>query len=419
MYKLKPLLVIGFAYQLAAQQFTISSFVQTIDDCLRFGELIDYTYNLDITASLQKPYGNQYELVQCDFAGICPDSILKTTCVWQRYLSVDCSGSTNSPRIKIFSNSLPNHCYFAQTSYPIGSSSSYNAYGFDVAFNQMIGSMAIASQYGEDETVYKTNLRTETDLNSQLCSDSWSKASEVDSAAGYNEFIWDTNADQATGQWITEANAPNYPLLRMPNSNRIVGIALNGVFFFTGTSEQGYDAFFPKNYNLGGKVDKVAVDQCLGSAQSHNTYRYHMYSPCIYTGISLRDFPASCSLIASCDEDVTVYATKNTPVERRTITPIGLAKDGRVIYGPFKMNGDLWQPCDVDVCNGRLFGTSYGYVTTMFHPYTISCFGPGNKLYHAKVGCSQRPRECTNAVSLFSSFVISFGFIMGALALIF
>lgn len=68
----------------------------------------------------------------------------------------------------------------------------------------------------------------------------------------------------------------------------------------------------------------------------------------------------------------------NVPAQLQTKIPIGIAKDGRIIYGPFKSDGTLWQPCDVDVCNGVRDGNYYYYVATMFHPYLVGCFGPGN-----------------------------------------
>ncbi len=58
--------------------------------------------------------------------------------------------------------------------------------------------------------------------------------------------------------------------------------------------------------------------------------------------------------------------------------PIGIARDGRVIYGPYKSNGFLWQPCDVDICNGRKEGNVYFYVASMFYPYFVGCWGPGS-----------------------------------------
>ena len=82
------------------------------------------------------------------------------------------------------------------------------------------------------------------------------------------------------------------------------------------------------------------------------------------------------------------------PDEKKNINPIGIAKDGRLIYGPYNSNGKLWQPCDVDICNGRYFAANnYGYVSTMFHPYFVSCWGPGNKVnFGAK--CSNNTRKC-------------------------
>jgi len=61
--------------------------------------------------------------------------------------------------------------------------------------------------------------------------------------------------------------------------------------------------------------------------------------------------------------------------------PVGLAKDGHVIWGPYKETDDgsfrLWESCDVDICNGAFVNGSYGYASTLFHPYTVGCWGPG------------------------------------------
>jgi len=74
--------------------------------------------------------------------------------------------------------------------------------------------------------------------------------------------------------------------------------------------------------------------------------------------------------------------------------PIGLAKDGRVIFGPYKTDGTLWQPCDVDICNGVKSGRFYYYVATMFFPYTVGCWGPGSMGYGLEASCSANPRIC-------------------------
>lgn len=77
--------------------------------------------------------------------------------------------------------------------------------------------------------------------------------------------------------------------------------------------------------------------------------------------------------------------------------PIGLAKDGRIIYGPYKTDGTLWQPCDVDVCNGVRQGNIYFYVSTMFFPYFLGCFGPGNMAYGLTASCSSNSRVCSTS----------------------
>ncbi len=68
--------------------------------------------------------------------------------------------------------------------------------------------------------------------------------------------------------------------------------------------------------------------------------------------------------------------------------PIGLARDGRVIYGPYNSKGQLWQPCDVDICNGRKEGNTYYYVSTMFYPYFVGCWGPGSSDVTFRASCS-------------------------------
>lgn len=109
-----------------------------------------------------------------------------------------------------------------------------------------------------------------------------------------------------------------------------------------------------------------------------------MFSPCIHNIPALRTKAEKCSSSTSfpnCNRDIRAHAIAHIPEQLQTLTPIGIAKDGRIIYGPFRSDGMLWQPCDVDACNGRMFGRHYGYVATMFHPYFVGCWGPGNKSF--------------------------------------
>jgi hypothetical protein len=141
--------------------------------------------------------------------------------------------------------------------------------------------------------------------------------------------------------WIVDSD--DYPLLRLPDSDQVVGVALNGVFLFSGTSDYGYDAFFPASYGNKKNPRAIEVDVCLGTSRTYSTYRYHMFSPCIYD-VSLREVAAPCDSedYPDCIEDVRQHALDHTPNNMKTLTPIGIAKDGRVIYGPYKGDGTVW-----------------------------------------------------------------------------
>lgn len=88
----------------------------------------------------------------------------------------------------------------------------------------------------------------------------------------------------------------------------------------------------------------------------------------------------------------------------------GLAKDGRPIYTPMYDGGKSVDDCDVDVCNGFDLDGHYSYVSTLFHPYIVGCYGPGSDPKIAQ-GCSANPRMCgvevsDGSVKLAASFVL-------------
>ena len=58
-----------------------------------------------------------------------------------------------------------------------------------------------------------------------------------------------------------------------------------------------------------------------------------------------------------------------------------------------KENGQTYDPCDVDICNGIEIDGNYVYVTTTFHPYIMGCYGKGNSPRYYQQ-CSTNPRLC-------------------------
>ena len=72
--------------------------------------------------------------------------------------------------------------------------------------------------------------------------------------------------------------------------------------------------------------------------------------------------------------------------------PIGLARDGHMILGPYKEDGNQYGCADRDVCNGAMVGTSYAYVGSDTFPYVVGCWGPGPQQLYAAT-CSAKSCE--------------------------
>lgn len=146
-------------------------------------------------------------------------------------------------------------------------------------------------------------------IDTALCDSNWASYQGIDVNVYYTESLnlnvsyfiggntlrmlaYTPKAAVPLSNWTL--NATTMPDNRMPSSDAIVGVAINGVLLFAGVSSYGYDAFFPKAYGNMKNPQAVSVDICLGSAYTYNTYRYHMFSPCIYD-ISAKSTAMPCS----------------------------------------------------------------------------------------------------------------------------
>lgn len=179
----------------------------------------------------------------------------------------------------------------------------------------------------------------------------------------------------------------------------VVGIATNGVPIHAGTSELNFDFFAPKGTNS----RRIEVDTCLGSnddGTTANFYHYYSFSPCLFeNSISNAVFAADCSTNSQCNSDYLKYSVTNLPTTQRVLAYTGIAKDGHMIVGPYKSAGALWQPCDVDACNGVTVNGEYVYASTLFFPYTVGCWGPATKQSQYAAGCSSNTNTCYSADS--------------------
>jgi hypothetical protein len=126
--------------------------------------------------------------------------------------------------------------------------------------------------------------------------------------------------------------------LNSTNINKVVGVALNGVFLHPGISELGYDAFYPKAYATQVSPQSIDPDLCLGSSTYSSSYHYYMFSPCILEQ-KIKHVSSECSSNSKCNNDKIKYTLQLMSSDLKGLIPVGLAKDGRIIYGPYNSNG--------------------------------------------------------------------------------
>jgi hypothetical protein len=157
--------------------------------------------------------------------------------------------------------------------------------------------------------------------------------------------------------------------------------------FFSSLSAEKVDPFYPVYYDGNTNLDAEKVDKCMMHPQAAGLLHYHSASTCIADPNYITTAPngANTEIMATTKS---VFADK-LPYR----TAMGISKDGRPVYTPQYDNGKEYSGCDVDICNGITIDGHYSYVSTMFHPYIIGCYGPGSSpaLYQQ---CSGNPRLC-------------------------
>jgi len=134
-----------------------------------------------------------------------------------------------------------------------------------------------------------------------------------------------------------------------------VGVALNGVVYFTAATNKNIDPFYPAVYNGVTDIEaaKETTDECIGHPGPQLLYHYHFMPPCVANSTLYKAGNTICTNITACASDPRTYSENIfTAAGKNNLQPIGIGKDGFIIYGPYDSNGNLWDDCAVDVCNG-------------------------------------------------------------------
>jgi hypothetical protein len=85
---------------------------------------------------------------------------------------------------EVETNSLPDHCYYQETNAPIGAQDDYDEYYYGGVFNRPVKEMYTydVEQTKVDGGFYYTKLNSQTDIDSQLCDNTWAKYQYLDDA---------------------------------------------------------------------------------------------------------------------------------------------------------------------------------------------------------------------------------------------
>ncbi|CAF4413983.1 unnamed protein product, partial [Rotaria socialis] len=286
----------------------------------------------------------------------CPGTMYGSTCVFAHKLCVTCSGSS-TVRIRVQSNGLPLFCPFTP------SILNEQDIDFEVNFNPTVSVNSL-----------NQNATTTAALSQLLCNIQ------------------------------TEANAPTSANLVSYGTQltTVAGVSVDGVALMNVNSANDVDPFYPTGGN-----PTESVDACFGHPNDHYVYHYHIASGCALNPPS--GTIASCTGTPSCSSSVATYSI-SLYNSYRTLTVIGIAKDGHVVYGPYDSTGTQ-VTSGFDICNGMFYNSNgdYAYFATQTFPYMTGCFGPGN-YPNVSVNCSSnapssytKSKYAGHAVSTFSS----------------
>ena len=156
------------------------------------------------------------------------------------------------------------------------------------------------------------------------------------------------------------------------------GIALTGGYIFNALALGNADAV---------ETEADTLDVCFDHPSPDGGFHYHFWGACMKKDFGFWDdenSPDLCRDVSNCATNPGDFTLENA-LSTQTVAytaanwdePIGLAKDGHIIMGPHKSDGEQWGCDDRDVCNGAFVNGSYVYVGSDTFPYVVGCWGPG------------------------------------------
>ncbi|CDW91700.1 UNKNOWN [Stylonychia lemnae] len=309
-----------------------------------------------------------FEEMQCSRPGLCPDLVTFNNCKWERILCVTCRQEGDDIFVRVQTNGMPDHCY-AEGQFP----PQPKVIDFEIKWNS-----------NDDTKTLVTNVASQIEVDNKLCN---------------NQTFFDNQIPASRGFQIYQGDG---------DLNYAIGVGLNGVLLYPPISNvTGFDPIYPRGNTQQIINRTVSIDRCLGTTfNESSTYHYHTVSYCsIQDTIPDALYPDSCKNIQQCRIAPLDYHINQFVPQIRKKYPIGIAKDGNIIYGPYDASGQLWDQSTLDVCNGIFVDKQYAYVATPNFPYLVGCWGPGS-VKKVSPQCTRNYKSSTIYLKLLSSELI-------------
>lgn len=259
----------------------------SLSDCNTVAAKFDNTCGGTAPTSITTTAGINVTCTSGFTSSTCPGTYSSGTCVFAHKMCVTCSGTTTI-RIRVQTNGLPRYC-----------PNSPNA-------------------IVQTNIDFTTNFNPDVSINSPVHSPS--------TQAALYGIVCNISSQASVPSWSSFTLGSNSVSL-----STVAGVSIDGVSIENVNSANNIDPFYPPGNN-----SAEMVDACLGHPNFANVYHYHMASGCAVnrpTG-SIQ----SCASVSACAANVSNYGVTLFS-SYKTLTVIGIAKDGHIIYGPYYSSG--------------------------------------------------------------------------------
>ena len=239
------------------------------------------------------------ETVTCYDMQSCPGTQSGNKCEWERKLCASCwEDKHGTVKVRVQSNGLPNHCFYSPFA-PVEKNDDYEAI------------------FSAEITRTVQDPSTQDQVNNVLC-----------------DIMRTANRNIPT---------ESKPIQHGNNMDTSVGTTITGVNMYNALSADDVDPYYPAVYGHVTNITEATehVDFCLGHPNPPLTYHYHIGSPCLF-GEPSQNKP--CLAEYGCDAKTFFNAAFDK--EKKPMV-IGIARDGRVVYGPYESEGKRADKLDI------------------------------------------------------------------------